>query len=72
MWSQMILQAPVSGTARISPIAPHSHPQNSSAKGNRQGIQLQALAQDLGIKHVHTDQVQSENGANDKQRSCRR
>jgi len=38
MWSKIIFIAAVTGTARISPIAPQSHPQNSNASVTASGL----------------------------------
>ena len=48
MWSQMTFAAPVIGTARISPIAPHSHPQNNSANVTANGFSRKRLPRILG------------------------
>ena len=47
-WSKMIFRAAVSGTARIRPMAPHSHPQNSSAMVTARGFNCKRRPMILG------------------------
>ena len=48
MLSQMIFKAPVNGTARISPIAPHSHPQNNNAIVTAKGFSCSRFPSTMG------------------------
>ena len=48
MWSKTIFIAAVMGTASTRPIAPHSHPQTSSAMVTARGFNCSRLPRNLG------------------------
>ena len=52
MFSNTILIATVSGTARNSPAVPHSHPQRSSESRMITGDRLRRSPSSLGVYHV--------------------
>ena len=48
IWSKTIFMAAVMGTARTRPIAPHSHPQTSSAMVTARGFNCRRLPRNFG------------------------